>query len=253
MKHNLEAAVELPHKTILTFGGAFSNHIYATAAAARETGLRAVGVIRGEETLPLNPTLRFATTQGMKIHYVSRKLYQKKATPEFLENLRAHFGDFFLIPEGGSNLLAVKGCAEFAETHLSDIAFDHLYLPVGTGGTMAGIISGLRGSRNIKGVAVLKDGSFLGAEVERMVNGFSGRTFGNWSILTTYHEGGYAKVTAALVSFINKMKTDYGLPLDHVYTGKLLLAVMKEIGAGAFDRGSTILALHTGGMQGAMT
>lgn len=253
LKHNLDAAVGLPHKTILTFGGAFSNHIYATAAGARETGLRAIGVIRGEETLPLNPTLRFATARGMKIHYVDRKLYRKKTTQEFLDDLHTQFGDFYLIPEGGSNLLAVKGCAEFAETYLSKIAFDHLFLPVGTGGTMAGIVSGLRGSRKITGVAVLKQGAFLGAEVEGMINGFCGKPFSNWSILTTYHEGGYAKVSTALATFIDKMKTGFGLALDHVYTGKLFMAVMKEIEAGAFARGSTVLVLHTGGLQGAMT
>lgn len=249
LKYNLEAAIQQHHKTVLTFGGAFSNHIYATAAAARAVGLKAIGVIRGEETLPLNTTLQFAADQGMKIAYLSRTEYKNISTPELTNTFRRQFGEFFLIPEGGSNNLAVRGCSEFAREHLSEIDFDHLFLPVGTGGTMAGIICGFEGNQKIVGVSVLKDGSFLKERVRKMITDFSGASIGNWSLLTQYHEGGYAKTSARLLSVIEEMKSTHGLPLDQVYTGKLLLGVMNEIESGSFSRGTTILLLHTGGCR----
>jgi len=252
LKYNLEAAIIARHHKILTFGGAFSNHIHATAAAAKEMNLKAIGIIRGEETLPLNPTLRFAVENGMELSYVNRAAYRKKNTREFFDEIHEQFGDFYLIPEGGSNLLAVKGCAEFATKELMPIDFDHLLLPVGTGGTLAGLICGLEGRKNIFGVPVLKGGGFLEKDVEMMVRDFSGTTFGNWSLLTEYHHGGYAKVTNELLAFMQEIKNAHNLPLDHVYTGKLFYAVIKEVEAGSFARGSTLLVLHTGGLQGAV-
>lgn len=250
LKYNLADALQKDHKTILTFGGAFSNHIYAAAAAAQELKVNSIGIIRGEETWPLNPTLQFAINHGMQIHYVTRDEYQRKSTQEFMDNLHREFGAFYLIPEGGSNLLAVKGCAEFAETELSKIDCDFLCLPVGTGGTMAGFICGFHDRKNIIGISVLKNGGFLKGEIENLSEDFSGKSYQNWSLLTAYHHGGYAKFTKELLSFIDEMKRLHDLPLDHVYTGKLLWAVMKEIETGSFKSGSTILVLHTGGLQG---
>lgn len=248
LKYNLAAAKQ-KDQTILTFGGAFSNHIYATAAAAHELKLKSIGIVRGEEIVPLNPTLQFAVNHGMEMHYVSREKYREKSTPEFAATLQQQFGAFYLIPEGGSNLLAVKGCAEFATTELSKIDYDYLWLPVGTGGTMAGLICGIHPNKNIIGVSVLKNGEFLNNEIKNYIEAFAGRAYHNWSLLTAYHHGGYAKATHALLSFIDEMKRLHDLPLDHVYTGKLLWAVMKEIESGMFKRGSTILALHTGGLR----
>lgn len=250
LKYNLMAALELTHRTVLTFGGAYSNHIYATAAAARGLRLRSIGIIRGEETLPLNPTMKFAADQGMELHYVSRSEYRKKTAEEFVSQLHAHLGEFYLIPEGGSNHLAVKGCAEFAKTELSTIDFDHLLLAVGTGSTVAGMISGLGGKKNILGIPVLKAGGFLTQEVARMTADFSGVIYSGWSLLTGYDAGGYAKATPDLLSFMREMKSRYDLPLDHVYTGKAMMATIKEIESGSFPRGSTILFVHTGGLQG---
>jgi 1-aminocyclopropane-1-carboxylate deaminase len=249
LKYNLQAASDTDHKTILTFGGAFSNHIFATAAATSELHLKSIGLIRGEKALPLNGILRFAGEQGMEIHYVSRGDYQLKSSTEFLEKLEFQFGNFYLIPEGGSNVLAVKGCAEFAETELLKIDFEYLCLPVGTGGTMAGMICGLKGKKKVIGVSVLKGGKFLQTDVENLTREFSGMTYPNWSLLTNHHHGGYAKSSSELQSFIDEMKVVYGLPLDPVYTGKLVYAVIKEIESGAFERGSTIVLLHTGGLS----
>ncbi len=246
LKYNLEEARRLSKNTVLTFGGAYSNHIYSTAAAAKECGFQSIGIVRGEETLPLNPTLQFATENKMTIQFVSREEYREKNKPEFINKLHDQFKNFYLIPEGGTNALAIKGTTEFARQYLSKIEFDFLFLPVGTGGTLAGIINGLAGENKIIGVPVLKNGGFLEAEIKPYLN----QDFSNWSLLTEYHHGGYAKNTPALLAFIREMEIKHQLPLDHVYTGKLMWAVMEEIKKGVFVKGSTILVLHTGGLQG---
>lgn len=250
LKYNLEQTQIEKKDTILTFGGAFSNHIYATATAAKQHNLKSVGIIRGEETMPLNQTLSHAEKEGMVLHYISREEYRKKNNPEFLQALQKTFGRFYLIPEGGTNSLAVKGCVEFANEILKPIDFDYLCLPVGTGGTMAGIVAGLNGAKEVIGISVLKNGEFLKDEITKLMDDFSGKSYGNWSLLTSYHHGGYAKMTKALLDFVTAMKERHNLPLDHVYTGKLLWAVMQEIEKGRFKRGSTVLAIHTGGLQG---
>lgn len=251
LKYNIEEALKR-RRTVLTFGGAYSNHIYAVAAAAKEHGLSSIGIIRGERTLPLNPTLSFATDNGMQLHYVSREDYRKKDDPAFVQTLHEKFGEFYLIPEGGTNSLAVKGCAEWGAQILQETDFDHLLLPVGTGGTMAGIVCGLGGRKKVTGVTVLKNGDFLKAEIDGLIRESSQAVYENWSLLTGYHHGGYAKVTSELLDFIKTIKAEHYLPLDHVYTGKLMWAVMKEIEMGRFAKGTTVLALHTGGLQGSL-
>jgi 1-aminocyclopropane-1-carboxylate deaminase len=250
LKYNTEAALLQKKDTLLTFGGAFSNHIYATAAAAHELGLKSIGIIRGEETFPLNPTLSFAKSIGMRLHYISREDYKQKQTDAFGEDLKNLFGDFYLIPEGGTNELAVKGCAELGNKLLNEIPFDYLCLPVGTGGTMAGIIEGLKGQKEVIGISVLKNGDFLKDEVKNLLGKGNVTPYSNWQLLTSYHHGGYAKHTKELMGFIQEMKKGYDLPLDQVYTGKLFWALNEEIKNGSFKKGSTILALHTGGLQG---
>lgn len=250
LKYNFLEAQNRKESAVLTFGGAYSNHIYATAAAAAGLGFRSHGMIRGEETLPLNATLDFARKQGMDLHYISRTDYRRANDPDFIDGLRKKFGPFYFLPEGGSNLLAVKGCAEFAEQELSTVDFEHLYLAVGTGGTMAGLICGLKEKTNLVGVSVLKDGGFLKERVSRFCLDFAGATFQRWNLLLQYHQGGYAKTNDSLRSFLKEMQSVYQLPLDGVYTGKLLWAILQEAQEGKFRRGETILALHTGGLQG---
>ncbi len=244
LKYNLEESVRLGHDTLLTFGGAYSNHIFATAAAGKELGLKTIGIIRGEETLPLNPTLAFAESCGMKLHYISREAYRKKSEPDFVEQLHNQFGSFYLIPEGGTNELAVKGCQEWAQ-QLNEIEFDYLCLPVGTGGTMAGLIEGLDTSKKIIGFSSLKGGEFLVDEIKKMTS----PERNNWIINTDYHFGGYGKITSELKDFIEEMKTNHQLPLDVVYTGKMFFGILELITKNYFKEGSTILLLHTGGMQ----
>ncbi len=251
LKYNLEEATRQKKKLLLTFGGAYSNHIYATAAAAYELDFKSIGIIRGEQTLPLNSTLNFALDKGMVIEYISRERYRKKNETEFISHLQNQFGDFYLIPEGGSNELAVKGCHEFAESHIN-IDFDYICLAVGTGATIAGIISGLKNDKQIIGFSVLKGGDFLKNDVENFLKKSSNKVFTNWHLDSSYHHGGYAKTSTALLNFIESMRQQHNLPLDHVYTGKLLWAVMDYIKKGFFKRGSTVLALHSGGLQGGL-
>lgn len=250
LKYNLQAVAATSTRTLVTFGGPYSNHIYATAAAASALGLKSIGIIRGEEHTPLNPTLQFAVEKGMLLHYVDRDTYRNKSSQHFEEWIDKHFGNVIVIPEGGSNLLSVKGCAEFAKNELQAISFDHFYLAVGTGGTMAGIICGLENKKSIMGIPVLKGGGFLKDTIAGFVHEFSRRTYDNWALLTEFHHGGYGKTNKELMGFIEQMGTQYNIPLDHVYTGKLLWAVMRQIEDGAFRRGETILVLHSGGLQG---
>ncbi len=250
LKYNLEAALVQGYTTILTFGGAYSNHIYATAAAANEVGLKSIGIIRGEETKPLNHTLAFAESQGMKLQYVSREAYRQKSEEAFIQNLHDQFGDFYLIPEGGTNELAMKGCAEFAAQLNAEVDFDYLCLPVGTGGTMAGMVAGLNQQTEVIGISVLKDGTFLKKEINNHLKNFSDEFYGNWHIETSYHHGGYAKTNPLLFAFMDEMNINHKLPLDPVYTAKLMWGILDMVAKGRFKRGSTVLVLHTGGLQG---
>lgn len=245
LKYNLEEAIKNGNTTLLTFGGAYSNHIYATAAAARELGLKSIGIIRGEETLPLNPTLTFAKECGMQLHYVSRGDYRKKSETVFIQELKDKFGRFYLIPEGGTNALAVKGCAEFALQLNDEVNFDYLCLPVGTGGTMAGMIEGFDSSKRILGFPVLKGGEFLEKEIKRFTT-----KDGNWQLTHDYHFGGYAKSTAELEKFKTEFEKEFNLPFDLIYTSKMMFGVVDLVKKGFFKKGSTILVLHTGGLQG---
>jgi 1-aminocyclopropane-1-carboxylate deaminase len=244
LKYNLQEAVQLGHDTLLTFGGAYSNHIFATAAAAKELGLKSIGVIRGEETLPLNHTLAFAKSCGMQLHYISREAYREKTDIAFIAQLHERFGNFYLIPEGGTNELAIKGVKEWAG-ELGKIDFDYVGLSVGTGGTMAGLIEGLDPSKRVIAFSSLKGGEFLANEIKSMTSA----NRHNWTINCDYHFGGYGKETPELRGFIQEMKDTHQLPLDAVYTGKALSGIHDLITKNCFMSGSTLLFLHTGGLQ----
>jgi len=244
LKYNLEEAVACGHTTLLTFGGAYSNHIYATAAGANELGLKSIGIIRGEETRPHNPTLAFARAMGMQLHYVSREAYRNKTEASFAEQLHRQFGNFYLIPEGGTNELAVRGCAEFANQLQNEVDFDYLCLPVGTGGTMAGMAEGLNDVKEIIGFPVLKGAVFLEAEIRK----FTSKK--NWQLMYDYHFGGYAKVTKELLEFMDQFEKQFNVPLDPIYTSKMMYGITDLINRKFFEPGSTILVIHTGGLQG---
>ena len=244
LKNNLEEAAHVGKKTLLTFGGAYSNHIFATAAAAHELGFESIGIIRGEETLPLNHTLSFALRMGMKLQYVSREQYKNKTEAEFIDRLHQQFGDFYLIPEGGTNALAVKGCEEFAKTLGHN--FDYVCCSVGTGGTLAGLINGLPKNKTILGFSSLKGGGFLSTEVNRWLSVQSD----TWSIITDYHFGGYGKITDELISFQESFAATHSIMLDLIYGSRMMYGIFNLVQKDFFKAGSTILAIHTGGLQG---
>lgn len=248
MKYNLAAASQQNHDTLLTFGGAYSNHIYATAAAGKRLGFRTIGIIRGEMHLPLNPTLQFASDCGMQLEYADRTTYRNKTSKEYIETLTKKFGRFYLLPEGGSNVLALKGCAEMV-TEI-DLDFDYICCACGTGATLAGIIHGLQAEQKVIGFPVLKGGDFLSNEIQNFLKQANSTSTSHWQLSTDYHFGGYAKTTAELWAFIEQFKKDFDVPLDGVYTGKMFYGLFDLIKKGFFPEGSRIVAIHTGGLQG---
>lgn len=249
LKHNLAYAVERGYKKLLTFGGAYSNHIHATAAAGKMLGFETIGVIRGEKHLPLNPTLQSVSDDGMKLIYVNRSDYRKKHMPEFHKMLEERFGNVYILPEGGTNLLAVKGCTEIPD--LIETDYDYLCTACGTAGTVSGLIAGMNGRKNILGFSVLRGGAFLIKQAQKLVKEYSGNQYLNWSINLEYHFGGYAKINRELVLFINEFEKLNGISLDPVYTGKMMFGIYDLLKKNFFKKGATIVALHTGGLQGA--
>ncbi|WP_339634021.1 1-aminocyclopropane-1-carboxylate deaminase/D-cysteine desulfhydrase [Bizionia echini] len=244
LKYNVLQAKKQNAKTLLTFGGAFSNHIAAVAAVGNRFGFRTIGVIRGEEirgNIQENSTLMYAQSQGMKYHFVSREAYREKETETFIKNLKNEFGEFYLIPEGGTNELAIKGCQEILTEQ--DSEFDFITCPVGTGGTISGIINSAKIHQKIIGFPALK-GEFLRKDISK----FAKRD--NWDLITDYHFGGYAKINSELISFINDFKRQYNMPLDPIYTGKMAYGVLDLIKKGYFPKEAKILMIHTGGLQG---
>ena len=247
LKYNLIEAREEGHDTLLTFGGAYSNHIFATAAAGKEYNFRTIGVIRGEPTEPLNPTLKFATEQGMRLAYVSREDYRNKDSAEFQNRLIRQFGQCYVIPEGGSNSLAVRGCAEILPQPTD---YHYVTCCVGTGGTLAGILESNQEQAKILGFPALKGGNFLYDEVNRLTKTYSGNIYENYRIVEDYHFGGYAKANAELVDFINTFQREQQIQLDPIYTGKMMYGLFDMVAAGFFSEGIRILAVHSGGLQG---
>lgn len=248
LKYNLLEAKNKNHSTLLTFGGAYSNHIYAVAAAGKRFGFNTIGIIRGEEHLPLNPTLSFAKTCGMNLIYMERETYRRKNTPDIINQLKKQYGDFYLIPEGGTNTLAVKGCTDIVKSIDSD--FDLVCSACGTGGTLAGIIAGLDKNKTVLGFAVLKGASFLINNVKKLLEESESNSSCNWSINLDYHFGGYAKLNSELIRFINTFTEKTGIPIEPIYTGKMFYGIYNLISKRLIDEGITIVAIHTGGLQG---
>ena len=244
LKYNLLKAREINSSALLTFGGAFSNHIAAVAFAGKKYGFNTVGIIRGEELehkSELNPTLAFAKSCGMKFKFISREAYRTKTNLEFINQLKIEFGTFYLIPEGGTNELAIKGCEEILLPEDAD--FDYVCCAVGTGGTISGIINASNKYQKILGFPGLK-GDFLQQDIRKFANQ------DNWKLITDYHFGGYGKIKPELISFINKFRRDNNIPLDPIYTGKMMYGIFDLIEKEFFPPNSKILVIHTGGLQG---
>ena len=244
LKYNLIQAEKEKQATILTFGGAFSNHIAATAFAGNEKGFKTIGIIRGEELefkINDNPTLKFAASCGMQLHFVSRDDYRKKENEEFINYLKLKYGDFYLLPEGGTNYLAVKGCEEIIDEN--DSIYDCICTCVGTGGTIAGLINSSFSHQKILGFPALK-GDFLQKDIRKFAINE------NWELINDYNFGGYAKITPELIVFMNSFYNKHKIFLDPIYTSKMVFGVIDLINKNYFSKNSKILLIHTGGLQG---
>lgn len=250
LKYNLEAARSAGHHTILTFGGAFSNHIAATAAAANETGFKSIGIIRGEASAAANPTLQFAAAQGMQLHFLTRAAYRLKNTAPLLAELETLFGPFYLVPEGGANTAGVRGCMEIPGP--ADASYTHIAVACGTGTTLAGIAAAAPAGVEVIGFPVLKNGQFLETNIVNYLQSIEAGAapVRNWSLQCDYHFGGYAKVPAALRAFKTAFETTHGIPLDYVYTAKMVYGVNDLAARGYFPADARVLLIHTGGLQG---
>ncbi len=244
LTYNVQEAKTKGFSSLLTFGGAYSNHIAATAFAGRMHKLKTIGVIRGDELASewqVNPTLKMAKENGMIFKFISRTAYREKDTPEFLKGLEEEFGTCFVIPEGGTNALAVKGCEEILTP--KDVIFDVVSCCVGTGGTLAGLSNTLATHQELIGFPALK-GDFLKKDIRKFTH------TKNWRLCTDYHFGGYAKVSKELIQFMNAFKKQTNILLDPIYTGKMAFGLLDMIANDLFEPNTKILMIHSGGLQG---
>ncbi|GGP53177.1 1-aminocyclopropane-1-carboxylate deaminase/D-cysteine desulfhydrase [Streptomyces melanogenes] len=241
---NLRAAAGRP---VLTFGGAYSNHLRATAAAGRLLGFPTVGVVRGDELAerPLNPSLARCAADGMRLHFVDRATYRRKAEPEVLAALRERFGgdDAYVVPEGGSNSLAVRGCTDLGrELHgLADV----VAVACGTGGTLAGLAAGLAPGQRALGFPVLR-GGFLAREIRELQYETFGAAGDNWFLDDRFHCGGYARTTPELDAFADDFEARHRLPVERLYVAKMLYGLLTLAEEGAFPEGTAVAAVVTG-------
>lgn len=257
LKYNLENAQNQGSKTLLTFGGAFSNHLYAVAAAGQLFDFQTIAIVRGEKTLPLNPTLQFAQSAGMQLHFVNRSDYRMLSNQslEFILNfINLSLSKVYLLPEGGTNDLALRGCSEIIAEIKTQLDFtpDVYAVAVGTGGTFAGMLSGMTDTDThckAIGYAVLK-GNFLEQTVQNLLNQQKVQPTCAWTIENAYHLGGYAKINLELLQFKENFEQQYGFELDYVYTSKLFYGIFQDLQHGKFPPNSHIVAIHTGGLQG---
>ena len=245
---NLLTAQQQGKHTILTFGGAYSNHIYAVAAAGQHFGFKTIGIIRGEAPEKPGATLRFAKSCGMELHFISRSDYREKLIPEHINK-----EDCYIVPEGGSNLLGVKGCGALVDEvyqQLDEVKpIDYWCVSSGTGGTASGIIAQLAGRSHVLTFSALK-GDFLKNEIQTFLKLNGSGHLNNWQLISDYHFGGYAKHTPELIEFMNAFYKETQIPLDPVYTAKMLFGIGAMAERGFFKEGSRIVIVHTGGLQG---
>ena len=245
LKYNIQEAKTQGYHRLVTMGGAFSNHILATAAAAKENDLQSIGIIRGEElNAESNPTLKRATALGMKLEFISRDRYGSLRDNAL--DISKEYPDSYFVPEGGTNMYAIKGCAELVEEIEMD--FNYICTPIGTGGTMAGILAGLQGKGNVLGISSLK-GDFVHSMMTTLLEQHK-MAYKNYQIFNQYHFGGYGKTTDILIDFIEDFRKNHQILLDPIYTAKMFYGVIDLIKQDFFKFNHKIILLHTGGIQG---
>lgn len=241
----LEEALNSAHKKVITFGGAYSNHLAATAIACIKSGLQCIGIVRGEMPALFSPTLLFCKENGMQLVFISRESYKRKGEKEFINGLKNEYGEHVLIPEGGFSIKGKEG-ASLICNYISDKNFTHICLPVGTATTFAGISEGNKGKSELIGFNVLKGIN----DVNKRFSELKVNPEEKYSITNDYHFGGYAKRRNELISFMNEFYKRHQIPLDFVYTAKMMFGVDDLVRKKYFPPGSEILCIHTGGLQG---
>ena len=247
LKLNIEESKKNGSKTILTFGGAYSNHLHATAYICKQNNLDCIGIIRGEKPACLNNTLQDCKKWGMNLEFVSREEYRLKSNIEYLNNLQSLYGPCYIIPEGGNNLLGIKGCADIVE-YIEDM-HNIICLPVGSTATLAGILSKINLEKNVIAFSALKGADYLNEELFsslRQLENYSR----NFEINYNYHFGGFAKYNNELIDFIKLFRNSQKIELDFIYTAKMMYGIYDLIKNNYFKTGSKIIAIHTGGLQG---
>jgi len=254
LKFNIEKYKQGKYKAILTFGGAYSNHIAATAHLCEALNIPCIGIIRGEElTTKSNNTLLKASENGMHLHFVSRSQYNERYEKLYWQKLRTEFGNVLIIPEGGANFLGMQGCAEIVNE--LPVSTDYIITASGTGTTAAGLLFNSQETEVIS-VPVFKKGDFILNEISEllMYSGLSDEDMAEklkmLHLENRFHFGGYGKLTTELIDFMNEFYQSFGIPLDQVYTAKMAFAFFKKVKENYFKKGSTIVLLHTGGLQG---
>lgn len=263
LRYNLAYAKAHGYKTLLTFGGAYSNHIAATAMAAKEAGMQSIGIIRGQELAEMpekwSHTLQTAKKNGMRFEFIDRQSYRARNTAKFLDQLRLKHPDAYLLPEGGTNLLALKGFDLLAKQIQQQCPqWTHLYCAVGTGGTLSGLVANLsqypqNQQKKIIGVAVLKNADYLKAQIRQWLEAFNAdnqtQDSIDWQLLTQYHAGGYAKTRKSLDQLGKRFQKAFKIPLEPIYNQKMLNGVYQELKQGHIPPNAKVLLLHTGGLQ----
>jgi 1-aminocyclopropane-1-carboxylate deaminase len=248
LKYNLEQAQKEKKDTILTFGGAWSNHIVATAAACDLLGFKSIGIIRGEELKEdSSPSLILARRHNMQLYFVSRELYGEKEYPGFIDYLNKEFHQPYIIPEGGNNDLGIKGCKEIL-SFCEQEKYTHICCAVGTGATLTGLIESASMNLRLLGFSALRNADYLKNKIEKSLTGYGENI--SWKLITDYHFGGFAKKTPELLEFMRDFYEKNKIVLDFVYTAKMMFGINDLIKKEYFSSGSRILAIHTGGLQG---
>ncbi len=240
LRYYLQEAKEQNKKTIVTFGGAWSNHILATAAACKINQLNCIGIIRGEEAATLSPTLIQAKELGMQLIFISREDYAKKKIPAEINKEENYF-----INEGGYGTTGADGAATILD-YCKKETYTHICCAVGTGTMMAGLIKGTSPQQQIIGISVLKNNIELETSIKSLIN----PEVTNFKVIHDYHFGGYAKYKPALIDFMNTFYQQTNIPSDFVYTGKLFYGITDLIRTDFFSPGSRLLLIHSGGLQG---
>ncbi len=247
LKYILRQALSEQASGVLSFGGAYSNHLHALAAAGHELSLPTLGIVRGEPHSRHNPTLSDARRWDMALEFVDRQQYRQRQEPAWLSKLSRRYPGFLIVPEGGSCPQALPGVAELWQELSQEV--DEVILPVASGGTLAGLLSARPAATRVRGYAVLKGASWLAGEVCRLYPA-AGQDPG-WRLELDHHGGGYARCSTVDQAAIAELAAQLGIPLEPIYSGKAMLGLFRDIEAGLYPAGSRLLFLHTGGLQGA--